>query len=121
MELTLFDKIGIEKLRNLIHNFYSGIREDELLKPMYQGDFEGAEERLLLFIIQYLGGPDLYNQKRGHPRLRQRHVVFHITEEAKQHWLNNMRHALEISDIGKSEKEFLWNYFQQTAEFLKNR
>jgi hemoglobin len=121
MELTLFQKIGAEKLKKLIHDFYSGIKTDELLSPMYQGDFEGAEERLYLFIIQYLGGPDIYNQQRGHPRLRQRHIVFPITEEAKQNWLKNMQNALEISEIAETEKDFLWKYFQQTAEFLKNR
>lgn len=121
MELTLYDKIGADKLKKLIHDFYSGIKQDELLKPMYQDDFEGAEERLFLFICQYLGGPDNYNQQRGHPRLRQRHIVFPITEEAKQHWLKNMETALIASEIGNAEKEFLWNYFKQTAEFLKNR
>jgi hemoglobin len=121
MDLTLYDKIGPEKLRKLIHDFYLEIRQDELLKPMYQGDFEGAEERLYLFIIQYFGGPDYYNQQRGHPRLRQRHILFPITEEAKQHWLKNMEHAFELSEIGKAEKELMWEYFQQTAEFLKNR
>jgi len=121
MELTLYDKIGREKLRKLIHDFYQGIRQDKLLKPMYQNDFDGAEERLFLFITQYLGGPDTYNQQRGHPRLRQRHIVFPITEEAKLHWLKNMEAALNILEIEKADKEFLWNYFKQTADFLKNR
>ena len=121
MELTHYDKIGAEKLKILIHDFYSGIKKDELLRPMYQNDFEGAEERLYLFIIQYLGGPETYNEQRGHPRLRQRHIVFPVTEEAKQHWLKNMQNALALSEIATAEKEFLWNYFQQTAEFLKNR
>lgn len=121
MKLTYFEKIGNNKIKKLIHDFYQGIRNDELLKPMYKGDFEGAEERLYLFMIQYLGGPDTYNQQRGHPKLRMRHVVFPITEEAKEHWLNNMKMALDKSEIDSSDKEFLWNYFQQTAEFLKNR
>lgn len=121
MELSLYDKIGTKKLRKLIHDFYSGIRQDELLKPMYQDDFDAAEERLFLFITQYLGGPDTYNQQRGHPRLRQRHVVFPITEQAKLHWLKNMEQALAMSEIADTERELLWKYFQQTAEFLKNR
>ena len=121
MQLSLYDKIGAENLKKLVHDFYLGIRNDELLKPMYQNDFDGAEERLFLFITQYLGGPDTYNQQRGHPRLRMRHVLFPITEEAKQHWLKNMEHALDLSEIANNEKEVLWNYFQQTAEFLKNR
>lgn len=121
MEISYYDRIGAEKLKKLIHDFYTGIKKDELLSPMYQGDFQGAEERLFLFMIQYLGGPDIYNQRRGHPRLRQRHIVFPITEEAKQHWLKNMENALDKSEISETDKDFLWNYFQQTADFLKNR
>jgi len=121
MKLTYYEKIGQRKLKKLIHDFYSEIRNDELLSPMYKGDFEAAEERLYLFIIQYLGGPDTYNQRRGHPKLRMRHVLFPITEEAKQHWLNCMKIAFDKSEIETSDKEFLWNYFQQTADFLKNR
>ncbi len=121
MQLSYYDRIGAEKIQKLIHDFYIEIKEDELLSPMYQGDFEGAEERLYLFMIQYLGGPTIYNEQRGHPRLRQRHVTFPVTEQAKQNWLQNMEIALGKSEIGESEKEYLWHYFQQTAEFLKNR
>ena len=121
MKITYYEKIGDANIKKLIHDFYQEIRKDELLIPMYKNDFEAAEERLYLFIIQYLGGPDKYNQLRGHPRLRQRHVFFPITEQAKQHWLNNMKIALEKSEMGQSDKDFLWHYFQQTGEFLKNR
>lgn len=121
MKLSLYDKIGEEKIRKLIHDFYQGIRNDALLSPMYKNDFEGSEERLALFMIQYLGGPDTYNRQRGHPRLRQRHIIFPINEKAKQHWLRNMEIVLNKSEITGPDKEFLWNYFQQTADFLKNR
>lgn len=121
MKLTYYEKIGDSKIKKLIHDFYQEIRNDELLKPMYKEDYKGAEERLYLFMIQYLGGPETYNQQRGHPKLRMRHVVFPITEDAKQHWLNNMSIALDKSEIESTDKAFLWNYFQQTAEFLKNR
>ena len=121
MQITYYERIGREKIKQLIHDFYQGIRQDELLSPMYKDDFEGAEERLFLFMVQYLGGPETYNQMRGHPRLRMRHMVFPVNEEAKQHWLANMKAALDKSDIEEPDKEFLWNYFRQTAEFLKNR
>lgn len=121
MQLSYYNRIGAEKIEKLIHDFYTEIKKDELLSPMYQSDFVGAEERLYLFMIQYLGGPTIYNEQRGHPRLRQRHVTFQVTEQAKQHWLRNMEIALGKSEIGESEKEYLWQYFQQTGEFLKNR
>jgi len=121
MQITYYEKIGDENLKKLIHDFYSGVKRDPILQPMYKNDFEAAEERLYLFVIQYLGGPDLYNQKRGHPRLKMRHVLFPINEEVKQHWLKNMKNALDQSLIEKNDKEYLWNYFTQTADFLKNR
>lgn len=121
LQLTNYDRIGEENIKKLIHDFYAELKQDEVLAPMYKGDFEGAEERLYLFMIQYLGGPNTYNEKRGHPKLRQRHMVFPVTEKAKQNWLRNMKTALDKSEIGEPEKEFLWNYFKQTAEFLKNR
>lgn len=121
MQISLYDKIGNDKIRKLIHDLYRGVKNDELLNPMYKNDFNAAEELLYLFMVQYLGGPDLYNQQRGHPRLRKRHIVFPIDEKAKQHWLQNMKTAMKKSEIGSEEKDILWNYFQQTAEFFTNR
>ena len=121
MQISYYERIGEENIKKLIHDFYSEIKKDKLLSPMYKGDFEGAEERLFLFMIQYLGGPTIYNEQRGHPRLRIRHVTFPVNDNAKKNWLNNMKIALDKSEIGDSEKEFLWSYFQQTAEFLKNK
>jgi len=120
MKISQYEIIGAENIRQLIHDFYIEIKQDKMLAPMYKGDFEGAEERLHLFMVQYLGGPETYNEKRGHPQLRKRHNPFIINEEAKNHWLNNMQTALDKSEMGKAHKDFLWKYFQQTAEFLRN-
>lgn len=120
MQLSKYDLIGKENIRKLIHDFYLEIQNDELLLPMYKGDLKGAEERLHLFMIQYLGGPKTYETKRGHPRLRIRHQPFQIDEQAKKHWLKNMRIALDKSSIPQAEKDFLLDYFQKTANFLKN-
>lgn len=121
MQLSYYSRIGDKKIKKLIHDFYIEIRNNEILRPLYKDSLEAAEERLYLFMIQYLGGPKFYNEKRGHPKLRQRHMVFPIDEIAKHSWLINMKTALDKSEIGDDEKEFLWKYFQNTAEFLKNR
>jgi hemoglobin len=120
MKISKYETIGVENIRQLIHDFYLEIRKDKFLAPMYKGDFKAAEKRLHLFMIQYLGGPETYNEKRGHPQLRKRHKSFIINEEAKISWLNNMQTALDKSKIEKTHKDFLWQYFQQTAEFLRN-
>jgi len=121
MEISMYDKIGEQNIRRLIHDFYTGVKEDPVLSPLYKGDFEGAQERLTLFMIQYLGGPQAYSEQRGHPALKRRHVPFPVKDDTISHWLKNMKNALEKSEIKPDHKDFLWRYFKHTAEFLRNR
>lgn len=121
MELTYYERIGQENLQLLIAQFYEGIKTDDVLRPMYPGDLEAAERRLFMFLVQYLGGPATYSERRGHPRLRMRHMVFPIDDVAKKRWLNCMSDAMDKVKMDDESRSFLWAYFQQTAEFLKNR
>ena len=85
-EQTLYDLVGsMDTFRRIVAGFYQQVREDDLIGPMYpQDDWDGAEERLLLFLVQYWGGPRTYSQQRGHPRLRMRHHQFPIGAPATQ-------------------------------------
>ncbi len=123
MEIVIspYERIGKENIKKLIHYFYQELRNDSILRPMYKEDLIEAEERLYLFMIQFLGGPQHYNEKRGLPKLRQRHAQFSIDENAKNNWLNNMKIALDKTDINDADKKYLWDYFVKTANFLKNR
>lgn len=123
MEIVLspYDRIGKENIKKLIHYFYQELRNDSILRPMYKENLDAAEERLYLFMIQFLGGPKHYNEKRGLPRLKQRHMPFYIDENAKNSWLNNMKTALAKTNIHAADKEYLWDYFVKTANFLKNK
>ncbi|MFD8997584.1 globin domain-containing protein, partial [Streptomyces abikoensis] len=77
-EQTFYEQVGGEKtFRRLVHRFYQGVAGDPLLRPMYpEEDLGPAEERLVLFLMQYWGGPRTYSENRGHPRLRMRHAPF---------------------------------------------
>lgn len=121
MEISMYDKIGEQNIRKLIRDFYSGIKKDPLLSAIYEEDFDAAQERLTLFMIQYLGGPQTYTEQRGHPALKRRHVRFPVQDDTIARWLGNMKTALGQSEILPEHREFLWNYFQKTAEFLRNR
>ncbi len=121
MERTYYERIGRDNLRLLISYFYEGVRQDEVLLPMYPGDLEAAELRLFLFMVQYLGGPATYSERRGHPRLRMRHVNFPINEEARDHWLMRMKAAMDRVEMDDDCRNFLWSYFTYTADFLRNR
>jgi len=118
MKLSHYETIGAHHIKQLIYDFYQGVRTDELLSPMYRDGFDVAEERLHLFMVQYLGGPEAYSEQRGHPRLRKRHVHFTMNEETKNHWLKHMKNALEKSAMDDQHKKFLEDYFTKTADFL---
>ena len=119
---TLYDAVGGEEtFTRLVRRFYEGVRADPVLRPLYEDhELEAAEERLRLFLIQYWGGPRTYSELRGHPRLRMRHVAFHVGEEERVAWLANMRVALDELDLPPAAETQLWDYFQHAALSLKN-
>ncbi|MBK9290683.1 MAG: globin [Bacteroidetes bacterium] len=121
MQLTYYERIGRDTLKAMVAHFYEGVRQDEVLRPMYEGDMEAAELRLFLFLVQYLGGPATYSERRGHPRLRMRHAPFPINEKARDHWLMRMKHAMDQVEMDAECRAFLWSYFVNTADFLRNR
>jgi hemoglobin len=105
----------------LVSNFYSLVKVDELLSPMYpHDDWAGAEARLRDFLIYRFGGSDRYIQRRGHPRLGMRHAPFVIGINERDRWLSLMEKALEKLELPASRKNVLMGFFMQVAEFLRN-
>lgn len=121
MELTYYQRIGRDTLREMVSYFYDGVKSDAVLRPMYPGDMEAAELRLFLFLVQYLGGPATYSERRGHPRLRMRHSPFPVDDLAIKHWLDCMKAAMDKVEMDIESRSFLWSYFVHTANFLKNK
>ncbi|MDP5128999.1 MAG: globin, partial [Pontimonas sp.] len=109
---TLFERIGgSDTFDQLVRAFYEGIREDDVLLPMYpQEDLEGAIWRLSAFLQQYFGGPQTYSEQRGHPRLRMRHSAFKVNPEARQRWLTHMRRALDTLQLSPLDDGEMWGY-----------
>ena len=93
---TFFDEIGGEEFfTELVSGFYARVATDPILRPMYpESDMKGAAWRLQKFLEQYWGGPSTYSEERGHPRLRMRHVGFHIDLAARDAWLSCMMAAM---------------------------
>ena len=79
---------GHETFVRLVDEFYRGVADDPVLRPMYpEQDLGPAAERLTLFLEQYWGGPTTYSDERGHPRLRMRHAPFKVNPDARDRWL----------------------------------
>ncbi len=97
---TFYEEIGgYETFHRIVARFYEGVATDELLRPLYpEEDLGPAEERFLLFLVQYWGGPTTYGDTRGHPRLRMRHAPFAVTPAAKDRWLVHFRAGLDEVD-----------------------
>jgi len=79
---TLYEQLGGElPLRTVVKRFYhymDELPEAATVRQMHQADLAGAEEKLYMFLSGWTGGPSLYMEKFGHPRLRMRHISFSI-------------------------------------------
>ena len=113
---------GAAAFARLTRAFYAGVAEDPLLRPMYpEADLEPARERLELFLAQYWGGPTTYSDRRGHPRLRMRHMGFAVTPQARDAWLRHMMAAVDTLDMAPDDEAMLRDYLLRAAHSLVNR
>ncbi len=121
---TLFDRVNGEQFFvDLVDRFYLGVAGDLLLRPLYPDDLTESKRHLALFLMQYWGGPATYNEQRGHPRLRMRHVPFVIGPAERDAWLRHMRSAVDqmvALGLAVGDAEELRAYFDMAANSLVN-
>ena len=122
---ALFDRVdGEQFFVDLVDRFYQGVAGDPLLRPLYPDDLSESRRHLALFLMQYWGGPSTYNDERGHPRLRMRHMPFVIGPAERDAWLRHMNRAvdqmMETKDLAASDAEELRAYFAMAAHSLVN-
>ena len=118
---SLYDAVGGEPVfRQLVADFYRGVADDPVLRPLYPEDLGPAEERLRLFLVQYWGGPGTYSEQRGHPRLRMRHVAWQVGERERDAWLALMLPAVTRLDIPDEARAAIWDHLERAAHSLVN-
>jgi hemoglobin len=115
---------GEAGVRTLVERFYDLMD----MEPAYAGiralhapDLSSAREKLFLFLSGWLGGPPLYVERHGHPRLRARHLPFAIATAERDQWLACMGQALDDCDVDPGLKASLLEAFFQTADWMRNR
>ena len=112
---------GRETFAGIVASFYEGVKSDPVLAPMYpQEDWQGAQDRLLMFLEQYWGGPTTYSEQRGHPRLRMRHAPFHINPEARDNWMMHMTAAVRAAGLAPLHESVLMDYLERAAHSMIN-
>ncbi|MET0042783.1 MAG: group II truncated hemoglobin, partial [Candidatus Thiodiazotropha sp. 6PLUC3] len=120
-----YEKIGGEKaVRELVDRFYDIMDEQEdltTLRELHAKSLRMSREKLFLFLSGWLGGPNLYVQKYGHPRLRARHLPFSIGIVERDQWLNCMKSAMAQMGLDEKFQKELFQAFSNTADFMRNR
>lgn len=95
---TPFSRIGGEPaVRRLVARFYElmdTLPEAYGIRKLHAADLSSAEEKLFMFLCGWLGGPQLYVEKYGHPKLRARHLPFTIASAEAEQWMLCMRQAM---------------------------
>ncbi len=121
-EQRVTQEVGAVGIDAMVAGFYRRVRKDELIGSMYpDDDWEGSEQRLRLFLRFRLLGEVEYTLRRGHPRLRGRHMPFAIGEAERDRWLQLMGEAMDDAGVCGQVREDLDAFFFQVADFMRNR
>ena len=121
-EVTLFELVGGQPFFDaLVADFYENVEADTALRALYPEDLAPGKRSLALFLGQYWGGPPIYSQEKGHPRLRMRHAPFAIDEAAREAWLAAMLAAVDSSDAPEIAKAAMREYFDMASGAMINR
>ncbi len=94
---------------------YYGIRK------LHPASLDGSREKLKMYLSGWLGGPNLYIEQFGHPRLRARHLPFAIGVDERDQWLACMFSAMEEVGVAEPLKTKLQESFFSTADWMRNK
>lgn len=121
-----FQAIGGEAaVRALVERFYDEMdaHEPELAALHQREDgrvSRASRDRFALFLIGWLGGPDEYVRRHGHPRLRMRHAHVPVNTSTRDAWLRSMRRALDAQSFDADTRHFIETRLAEVADFLRN-
>ena len=119
---TPYDELGGESpLRRLVDCFYDRMASHSpSLRAMHPADDTNSRRNLFEFLSGWLGGPNLYAERKGHPRLRMRHLPFAIGEPEAEEWMRCMRYALDEVGVTEPLRSYVDTRLEQTARHVRN-
>jgi hemoglobin len=124
MTMTPYDQIGGDSaVRKMVERFYDLMSEKEdvkALRDLHAKSLKVSREKLYLFLSGWLGGPQLYVEKYGHPMLRRRHLPFAIDESQRDMWLLCMDQTLD-EQIEEPLRQQLKDSFFKVADHMRNQ
>lgn len=122
---TTYEKIGgdavIGKICDRFYELMDTVPQFQGIRVMHPADLSTSRDKLYMFLSGWMGGPDLFVEKFGHPRLRGRHMHVGIGVAERDQWVACM--VLAMDDVGVEKelsKKLLENFFH-TADFMRNK
>jgi hemoglobin len=122
---TFYEHLGGEPtVRRLVDRFYDlmdTLPEAYGIRKLHPADLSGSADKLFMYLTGWLGGPQLYVQAHGHPRLRARHLPFPIAGTERDQWLMCMRMAMDEVLPADDSREQLYQALADLADHMRNR
>ena len=122
---TPFEWMGGEpRVQALVDRFYDLMDLEPAyadLRAAHGPELDQARQRLFWFLCGWLGGPQHYTDRFGHPRLRMRHVPFSIGIRERDQWVACMDQAMGETEVDPALRARLKQSFFQTADFMRNK
>lgn len=125
MSAAAFELMGGEAgVRALVDAFYDRMSLDERfadLLALHPVPLDGSRDKLYWFLCGWMGGPDHYIERFGHPRLRARHLPYPIASRERDQWLLCMAEAMADVSVPQPLFDRLLESFSSTADWMRNR
>src|SRR5215470_13929136 len=113
---AIYGLMGEANVFKMMSDFYQELEKSEI-RNLFPEDMEEASKKSAMFFVTVLGGPALYFQKFGPPRMRARHLPFEIDEHARRVWLGCFDRVLEGAEL---KYQFPRQHLEGFKDFLKN-
>ncbi len=124
-EATAFDKLGGESgVRQMVDRFYDLMDLEAAyagIRALHPTTLEGSRDKLFWFLCGWLGGPNHYSERFGHPMLRARHLPYSIGIKERDQWMACMRQAMQAQGVDPDLALRLGESFYGTADWMRNR
>ena len=115
---------GEEPIHALVDRFYDLMDLEPAyaeLRATHGSTLDEARQKLFWFLCGWLGGPDHYQSRFGHPRLRARHMPFAIGIKERDQWVACMSQAMVDLQVPDALVQRLQQAFMQTADWMRNK
>ncbi|HDP90174.1 MAG TPA: globin [Thioalkalivibrio sp.] len=114
-------ELGVRRLVDRFYDLMDTSPEVSPLRQMHARSLRGSRRKLFLYLSEWLGGPAIYSERYGHPRLHRRHLPFSISQAERDQWMWCMDRALNEAPMPDSLREQLRDSIAHLADHMRNQ